>query len=56
MYQICKEVNLDILATSLGSEFLFFLFQAFGMNDVIGCFLNLDQNEIRWSKNGEFYL
>ncbi|KAK3772972.1 hypothetical protein RRG08_036306 [Elysia crispata] len=26
--------------------------EAFGMNDVIGCFLNLDQSEIRWSKNG----
>lgn len=26
--------------------------EAFGMNDVIGSFLDLDQNEIRWSKNG----
>uniref|UniRef100_A0A0B7AKG3 ATP-dependent RNA helicase n=1 Tax=Arion vulgaris TaxID=1028688 RepID=A0A0B7AKG3_9EUPU len=26
--------------------------QAFGTNDVIGCFLDLDKMEIKWSKNG----
>ncbi|XP_005093572.1 ATP-dependent RNA helicase DDX1 [Aplysia californica] len=26
--------------------------EAFGMNDVIGCYLDLDKREIRWSKNG----
>lgn len=28
------------------------LFQAFGMNDTIGCYLDLQKGEIRWSKNG----
>lgn len=27
--------------------------EAYGMNDVIGCFLNLNSGEIRYSKNGE---
>ncbi|XP_067652887.1 ATP-dependent RNA helicase DDX1-like isoform X2 [Haliotis asinina] len=26
--------------------------EPFGMNDTIGCFLDLDRGEIRWSKNG----
>ncbi|KAK3085895.1 hypothetical protein FSP39_010136 [Pinctada imbricata] len=26
--------------------------EAYGMNDVLGCWLNLDKGEIRWSKNG----
>ena len=28
------------------------LFQPFGMNDTVGCFLDLDNWEIRWAKNG----
>lgn len=27
--------------------------ESFGLKDVIGCFLDLDNNEIKWSKNGE---
>ena len=27
-------------------------FQAFGINDTIGCYLDLDKMEIKWSKNG----
>ncbi|KAK0051371.1 ATP-dependent RNA helicase DDX1, partial [Biomphalaria pfeifferi] len=27
--------------------------EAFGINDVIGCYLNLDNFEIKWSKNGK---
>ncbi|KAH9519168.1 ATP-dependent RNA helicase ddx1 [Bulinus truncatus] len=29
--------------------------EPFELNDVIGCFLNLDNFEIKWSKNGRFF-
>ena len=34
--------------------FQFPLLQPFGMNDVMGCYLDLDKREIKWSKNGEY--
>ena len=29
-----------------------FVLQPFGMNDVMGCYLDLQRGEIKWSKNG----
>jgi len=29
--------------------------QPFGLSDVVGCYLDLDTNTVRWSKNGEIF-
>ncbi len=31
-------------------------FQSYGMGDVIGCYLDLDNQTIKWSKNGKSLL
>ena len=30
------------------------MFQSYGMSDTIGCHLDLDNKDIKWSKNGKF--
>ena len=29
-------------------------FKSYGINDTIGCFIDLDSMKIKWSKNGNF--
>ena len=48
-----SQINLLVVTPCILCGYCHHLFQPFGKDDVIGCFLDLDSATIKFSKNGE---